>query len=62
MLKQGPTGVLVGFVVFVLPSRTAAVTAVTGEAGLTVATVFALVGALHQFSVARGFAPMALDA
>jgi hypothetical protein len=62
MLKQGPTGVLVGFVVFVIPSRTAAVTAVTGKAGLAVATVFALVGALHQFGVARGFAPMALNA
>ena len=62
MFKQGPACVLVGLVVFVFPGRAAAVAAVAGEAGLAVATVFAAVGALYQFGVARGFAPMALNA
>jgi hypothetical protein len=53
---------LVGLVVFVLPSGAATVTPVSRDGGLTQVPRLFAVGTLHQFGVTRGTAPMALDA
>src|SRR5699024_3501751 len=59
---HGPAGVQVGLVVLVFPGGAAAVADIAGDGHQAVAMLFLAVGALHQFGVPRGAAPVALDA
>ena len=57
-----PARVQVGLVVLVFPGRAAAVAAVAGDRDQAVAARLMAVVALHQLGVARGLAPVALNA
>jgi hypothetical protein len=56
-----PTRMQVGFVVLVLPSGTAAIAHIVRDSGGAMASVFFAVSTLHQFSMARGTAPILLN-
>ena len=62
LTQNRPAKVLVGFVVFVFPSVTTAITTVRGDGGLTRLPLLFTVSALHQFGMTWRTAPILLNA